>query len=118
MPDLSQLVDEIILTDVLIVGSEGAGARAAIEASDKGASVIVTTKGIIGKSGATVTADADIDVDSRSCRTIFGLPGDVNDSPERFMEDMIVDGEYLGDQNLIEIHCNEAPLRVKDLVDW
>lgn len=118
MADLSKLVDEIVNTDILIVGSEGAGARAAIEAASRGASVIVTTKGIIGKSGATVTADADIDVDSRSCCELFGLPGDVNDSPEKFMEDMIIEGEYLGDQNLIEIHCNEAPRRTKELVDW
>jgi succinate dehydrogenase/fumarate reductase flavoprotein subunit len=118
MADLTQLVDEIITTDILIIGSEGAGARAAIEAAGRGASVIATTKGIIGKSGATVTADADIDVDSRSCRELLGLPGDMNDSPERFMEDMIVEGEYLGDQNMIEIHCREAPLRTKELVDW
>jgi succinate dehydrogenase/fumarate reductase flavoprotein subunit len=118
MANLTLLVDEVVKTDILIVGSEGAGARAAIEAAGRGASVIVTTKGVIGKSGATVTADADIDVDSRSCREIFGLPGDPNDSPEKFMEDVIVEGEYLGDQNLIEIHCKEAPLRTKELVDW
>lgn len=118
MTDLPQLVDEIIKTDVLIVGSEGAGARAAIEAASRGVSVLVTTKGIIGKSGATVTADADIDVDSRSCREFFGLPGDANDSPEKFMEDMIVEGEYLGDQDLIKVHCEDAPRRVKELVDW
>jgi succinate dehydrogenase/fumarate reductase flavoprotein subunit len=118
MADLSNLVDEIVNTDILIVGSEGAGARAAIEAAGRVASVVVTTKGIVGKSGATVTADADIDVDSRSCYELFGLPGDVNDSPEKFMEDMIIEGEYLGDQNMIEIHCKEAPGRTKELVEW
>ena len=118
MSDLTHSADEVIRTDVLIVGSEGAGARAAIEAASRGASVIVTTKGIIGKSGATVTADADTDVDSRSCHELFGLPGDLNDSPEEFMKDMIVEGEYLGDQNLIEIHCMEAPRRTRELVDW
>jgi len=115
MAGLAQLVDEIIKTDVLIVGSEGAGARAA--AAHRWASVIVTTKGMIGKSGATVMADADIDVDSRSCRELFGLPGDINDSPEKFMEDMIIEGEYLGDQRLIKIHCSGVPQRIKELVD-
>jgi succinate dehydrogenase/fumarate reductase flavoprotein subunit len=118
MSNLEKLVDVVVKTDVLVVGAEGAGARAAIEAADQGASVIVATKGIIGKSGATVTADADIDVDSRSCCDVFGLPGDRNDSPEKFMEDMIIEGEYLGNQKLIEIHCLEAPMRTKQLVDW
>ena len=53
-------------TDVLIIGSEGAGARAAIAAADKGLSVTVVTKGYAGKSGSTLTAGADVDVDSRS----------------------------------------------------
>jgi succinate dehydrogenase/fumarate reductase flavoprotein subunit len=118
MTNYSRYFDDVIETDILIIGSEGAGARAAIEAASLGASVVVTTKGIVGKSGATVTADADIDVDSRSCCELFGLPGDPEDSPEKFMEDMIVEGAYLGDQNLIEIHCKEAPLRTKELVDW
>lgn len=116
--DYRSFVDDVIATDILIIGSEGAGARAAIEAASFGVSVLVATKGVVGKSGATVTADADIDVDSRSCRDIFGLPGDPEDSPEKFMEDMIVEGCYLGDQNLIRIHCEEAPLRTKELVDW
>lgn len=118
MPSLEKLVDEIVRSDVLVIGAEGAGARAAIAASDQGAKVVVVTKGIIGKSGATVTADADIDVDSRSCCEDLGLPGDMNDSPEIFMEDMIIEGEYLCNQRLVEIHCLEAPKRVKELVDW
>ena len=118
MSNLDKLVDVVVKTDVLVVGAEGAGARAAIEAADRGAKVTVATKGIIGKSGATVTADADIDVDSRSCCDVFGLPGDRNDSPEKFMEDMIIEGAYLGDQRMIEIHCLEAPFRTKQLVDW
>lgn len=118
MAALDKLVDEVVVADVLIVGSEGAGARAAIEAFDRGVSVVVATKGLVGKTGATVTADADIDVDSRSCCDLFGLPGDRRDSPERFMEDMIVEGEYLGDQRLVEIHCEEAPEQTKQLVDW
>ena len=39
MPSLADLVDEVIQTDVLIAGSEGAGARAAISAHDAGAAV-------------------------------------------------------------------------------
>lgn len=113
------MTDEtLIKTDVLIIGTEGAGARAAIEAAEAGCDVTVVTKSAIGKSGATLTADADIDVDSRSCIEVFDLPGDRGDSPEHFFEDMVVEGDYMNDQRLVEIHVNEAPQRTKELVDW
>lgn len=114
----SSLVDKVLETNILIIGSEAAGARAAIEAADLGAEVLVVTKGYAGKSGSTLTAGADIDVDSRSLVELFGLPGDVRDTPETFMEDMLVEGEYLNDQRLVSIHVEEAGRRVRDLVDW
>jgi succinate dehydrogenase/fumarate reductase flavoprotein subunit len=115
---LERIADEVLHEDILIVGSEGAGARAALEASRHGLKVLVATKGIIGKSGATLTADADVDVDSRSCIELFGLPGDPNDSPEKFAEDMIREAEFINDQELVKIHCEEAPARIKEVVDW
>lgn len=118
MPSLTDIVDEVVQTDVLIAGSEGAGARAAISAHDAGASVTVVTKGFVGKSGATLTADADIDVDSRSCIKLFNLPGHPGDSVQVFFEDMVKEGDWLGNQRLVEIHAEEAGPRVKDLVDW
>lgn len=118
MATLEQTADEIVITDVLIVGSEGAGARAALEASKRCKSVVVATKGVVGKSGATLTADADIDIDSRSAKELLGLPGDMHDSPEKFAEDMCKEGEYLNDQRLVTIHCEEAPMRLKELVSW
>ncbi|MFQ5693154.1 MAG: FAD-binding protein, partial [Nitrospinota bacterium] len=118
MPSLTDVVDEVVRTDVLIAGSEGAGARAAIAAHDAGASVTVVTKGFVGKSGATLTADADIDVDSRTCMKLFNLPGHPDDSVQVFFEDMVREGDWIGNQRLIQIHCEEAGPRVKDLVDW
>jgi len=110
--------DVVVDADVLVVGSEGAGARAVLEASKHVSSIVVATKGVIGKSGATLTADADIDVDSRSATELFGLPGDLDDSPQKFAEDMVKEAEYLNNQNLVMIHCEEAPVRVRELVDW
>ncbi|MCL5045545.1 MAG: FAD-binding protein [Actinobacteria bacterium] len=118
MQGLEHLADEVISVDVLVVGTEGAGARAALEAARNGLSVLAVTKGYIGKSGATLTADADIDVDSRSCTEVFGLPGDLSDSPEKFAEDMCKEGEYLNNQELVQIHCEEAAVRTRELVDW
>jgi succinate dehydrogenase/fumarate reductase flavoprotein subunit len=105
-------------TDILIVGSEGAGARAAIEAARDGMRVTVTTKGKFTKSGATVTAGTDIDVDSRSICDLLGLPGDRRDTPETFLEDMIIEGKFVNDQRLVEAHVGDGPKRVKELVDW
>jgi succinate dehydrogenase/fumarate reductase flavoprotein subunit len=108
----------MLVTDVLIIGSEGAGARAAIAAHDAGADVLVVTKGRFGKSGATITALADIDVDSRSAREILKLPGNADDSQEIFFEDILKEGKFLNNQRILEPHVAEAPLRVKEMMDW
>ena len=50
--------NEVVDTDLLIIGSECAGARAAIEARKHGIKVIMVTKGIIAKSGATLTVSS------------------------------------------------------------
>ena len=43
-------------TDVLIIGSGGAGMYAAIAAADHGANVLLLDKSIVGRSGATIMA--------------------------------------------------------------
>ncbi len=111
-------IEQEIRCDVLVVGTEGTGARAAIEAADAGTDVLAVTKGQVARSGATLTADGEIDVDGRSIRESFGLDGCPDDSPEEFARDMIVGGDYLGDQRLVAIHAAEAPARVKELLAW
>jgi len=120
MADIQSIADRVIDTDVLVIGSEGAGARAAIAAFDSRSdlNVAVATKGYLGRTGATVTAASDFSIDSRSAADIFGLPGNREDSVEKFLEDMLKAGRYLNDQRLAEIHVQEAPRALKDLVDW
>lgn len=120
MATLEDLADKIIETDVLVVGSEGAGSPAALEAIKQGVRVTVVTKGSnIGRSGATVTGDADLNVDSRSLHDRFGIEGsDPDDSKEIFFSDMLKGGKYLNNQRLAEIHVEEAPDRLQDLLDW
>jgi len=112
------IAERTLDTDVLIVGSEGAGSRAAIEAAKNGARVTIATKGRFTKCGATVTAGTDIDIDSRSICDLLGLPGDRRDTPQTFFEDIVEEGKYLNDQRLVEVHVNEGPQRIKELVDW
>lgn len=120
MSSVENLSDKVVETDVLVVGSEGAGSTAVLEAIKQGVSVTVVTKGSnIGRSGATVTGDADLDVDSRSLHERFGLTGtDSRDNQEVFFNDMLKGGKYLNNQKLVEIHVEAAPDRLQDLVDW
>ena len=109
---------DVRTTDVLIVGSEGAGARAAIGAADEGLQVIIATKGRVGRTGATVTAGADFTVDGKSAKDYCGLPGDDRDSPERFFEEIVTEGLYLNNQELVEAYVEGAPIILKELIDW
>ncbi|MFX0205214.1 MAG: FAD-binding protein [Candidatus Hodarchaeota archaeon] len=119
MSKMKEFYDKIIETDVLVVGSEGAGARAAIEVVRKQLKVVIVTKGKMGKCGCTMTAGADFMVDSKSAGEILNLPGsDPNDSPEAFVEDIILEGAYLSDQKIVERHVADAPERVQELIDW
>ena len=111
-------------TDLLIIGSEGAGAMAAIGAHDLAAKrgckleIAMVTKGRMAKSGATLTGGADMSVDSRSLKEMGFEATDPNDSKEAFFEDIIKGGKYLNNQKLVEIFVEEAPRRIKDLLDW
>ncbi len=109
---------KIIETDVLVVGSEGAGSRAAIEVARAGLKVLVATKGRFTRCGATLTADMDIDLPSRDATEMFGLDGDMADTPESFSQDMFMEGKYLNNEEVVFAHCSNAATYIKELVDW
>src|SRR5579884_2969383 len=105
----------VLRTDVLIIGSEGAGARAAWEVADRGLRATIVTKGRLGRSGATLTGAADLDVDSRSLLRLLGpeprlsgIAPNPEDSPEAFFSDMLVEGKWLNDQRLVLAHVEEV----------
>lgn len=102
-------INYIETDDVLIIGSGLAGMMAALEVKNVGHEPVIFTKGKAGRDGSTVQAEADISLDSASCRSIFGLPGDKEDSPEKFLADMVRAGMYLNDQELVEKHVHKAP---------
>jgi fumarate reductase (CoM/CoB) subunit A len=99
-----------IKADVLIIGSEAAGAKAAIEAQDDGADVLVVSKGLVGKSGNTVMAG-------------WGIQAPIShmyegDSPEVFFEDVVKGGAYLNNQKLLERLVNLAVTEVPKMEKW
>ena len=109
---------KVIETDVLIVGSEGAGSRAAIEVAKKGLRVLIATKGVFTKCGATVTADMDLDCPSKELKEVFGGPGDPADTVENFAQDMFEEGKYMNNEEVVLAHCSNAAKYVVELVDW
>jgi succinate dehydrogenase / fumarate reductase flavoprotein subunit len=94
--------------DVLIVGAGCAGMRAAIEAHDAGADVALLSKihPVRSHSGA---AEGGINA---------ALGNASDDSPEEHAYDTVKGSDYLGDQDAIEILCQEAPDDVYQLERW
>ena len=94
--------------DVLVVGAGCAGMRAAIEAHDAGADVALLSKihPVRSHSGA---AEGGINA---------ALGNASEDNPEQHAFDTVKGSDYLGDQDAIEILCNEAPGDVYELEHW
>lgn len=109
---------KIIETELLIIGSEGAGSRAAIEAARNDVKVLVATKGIFTRCGATVTADLDINVPSSRVEEICGIRGSMEDDEENFCKDMFEEGKYMNNEEVVWAHCSNSAKYVKELVDW
>jgi fumarate reductase (CoM/CoB) subunit A len=100
------LADDVLDCHVLVIGSGGAGVRAAIEASQHGDTVLVS-KTIVGKGGCTTMAEGGYNAVMREA-----------DSCGIHIEDTLKGGAYLNDPELVRILAHEAPLRMGDLVKW
>lgn len=95
--------------DVLIIGSGGAGLRAAIEASATGVKVAVICRSLLGKAH-TVMAEGGVaaalaNVDDR-------------DGWKVHFADTMRGGQYLNNWRMAELHAKESPDRVKELEAW
>jgi fumarate reductase (CoM/CoB) subunit A len=100
------LADEVVDCHVLVIGSGGAGVRAAIEASQYG-SVVLISKTLVGKGGCTTMAEGGFNAVMRD-----------EDSCGIHYEDTMKGGAFLNDPKLVDILVKEAPLRMGDLVKW
>jgi succinate dehydrogenase / fumarate reductase, flavoprotein subunit len=94
--------------DVLVVGAGCAGMRAAIEAHDAGADVALISK-IHPTRSHSGAAEGGINA---------ALGNASEDNPEIHAYDTVKGSDYLGDQDAIEILCNEAPGDVYQLEHW
>jgi succinate dehydrogenase / fumarate reductase, flavoprotein subunit len=94
--------------DVLVVGAGCAGMRAAIAAFDAGADVAMVSKlhPTRSHSGA---AEGGINA---------ALGNAAEDSPEIHAYDTVKGSDYIGDQDAIEVFCEEAPGDIYQLEHW
>lgn len=95
---------EIVKCDVLVIGSGGAGSFAAIAAHNQGADVLIVDRGVLGKSGATVTA-------GHTCCAALAP----DDSPELHFQDTVRGGYFVNNQQLVETYTQNAPQRIREL---
>ena len=95
--------------DVLVIGAGGAGLRAAVEASSKGASVTVLSKSLLGKAH-TVMAEGGM-------AASMGHVDD-RDNWKVHFSDTLRGGQYLNNWRMAELHAQQAPARVLELESW
>jgi fumarate reductase (CoM/CoB) subunit A len=98
--------DDSVDCHVLVIGSGGAGVRAAIESSGFG-DVVLVSKTIVGKGGCTPMAEGGYNAVLRE-----------QDSCGIHFEDTMKGGAYLNDPELVRILVAESPDRMGDLIRW
>ena len=93
-------------TDILVLGSGGAGLFAALHAkqADPDLRLTIAVKGLLGKSGCT-----------RMVQGGYNVALDPNDSVQRHFMDTIVGGQWLPRQDLAWRLCETAIERVREL---
>jgi len=98
-----------LASDVLIVGSGGAGMYAAVAAAKTGARVLLVDKSLIGRGGATIMAQM----------TVASAVGE--EAPDHWthhLADTLEAGRGLCDGRLAAVLCEESPLRIREMDGW
>lgn len=94
-------------TDILVLGTGGAGLFAALHAQQsapEGTKITIAVKGLIGKCGCTRMVQGGYNV----------ALGD-GDSVERHFMDTIIGGKWLPNQEMAWKLCEQAPVRIREL---
>jgi fumarate reductase (CoM/CoB) subunit A len=98
-----------IVADVGVVGSGGAGLYAAIKAAESGSKTVLVDKGLIGRSGATVSAGGVTAVGP------WSIP---EDSQDAHCRDTLESGKHINDTKLVRTLVSGASDRVRELERW
>lgn len=97
-------------TDVLVIGSGGAGCKCAIIASKEGCNVTIVSKGLSFKSGCTVLAEGGYNA-------VFGYV-DAEDSLQLHIQDTLKGGAFLNDLKLVHTLVTHSPEELVKLEDY
>lgn len=97
------------VSNVLVIGSGGAGLRAAIAAAEAGVEVTV-----IGK---RTSKDAHTALAAGGINAVLGTR-DPEDTWQQHFADTTIEGYFLSDPRVVEIMCREAPGAVLELAEW
>jgi len=98
-----------VATDVLVIGSGGAGMYAAIEAARAGASVFMVDRSMIGRGGATVMAQMTVAV---------ALGSETPDHWTSHLNDTLKAGRELCNEGLAQLACEEGPDCIAEMDAW
>jgi succinate dehydrogenase / fumarate reductase flavoprotein subunit len=96
-------------TDVLVIGSGGAGMYAAIEAARAGARVFLADRSLIGRGGATVMAQMTVAV---------ALGSQTPDHWSHHLADTLNAGRGLCNEPLARLLCEEGPDCILEMERW
>jgi succinate dehydrogenase/fumarate reductase flavoprotein subunit len=96
-------------TDVLVIGSGGAGMYAAIEAARAGAQVFLADRSLVGRGGATVMAQMTVAV---------ALGEETPDHWSHHLADTIKAGRGLTDERLARLLCEDGPECIREMDGW
>jgi succinate dehydrogenase / fumarate reductase, flavoprotein subunit len=97
------------LCDVLVIGGGSAGLRAAIEAHDAGANVLIISKSKRGDPHTTLARGG--------INAALGTM-DPEDNWMVHASDTLREGEFIADYEKVEVLCNNAPDAIMELVNW
>ncbi len=97
------------VSNVLVIGSGGAGLRAAIAAHEAGSEVIVL--------GKRIRNDAHTALAAGGINAALGTV-DPEDTWEQHFVDTYEEGYHLADPRTVELLVRESPDRVDELVEW
>ena len=100
---------ETVEYDVLVIGAGGAGLRAAIESSARGAKTALVCKSLLGKAH-TVMAEGGM---AAALGNVYE-----QDSWQVHFRDTMRGGKMLNNWRMAQIHAQEAPDRVHELEEW
>jgi succinate dehydrogenase/fumarate reductase flavoprotein subunit len=93
------------VADVVIIGGGIAGVMAALKAREAGANVILIDKGTVGRSGLSPFFGA------------YNVFTGTNGSKEEWLESKVQGGEYLANQDYIEMFLDDSEARYNEMLE-